>query len=94
MKGYKPKQPVNYEHPYLSMLADYVTYIKLYQVQNDTPPSYIIINPEDEESLLHEMREHKILPPNGSVRGKLQHNGIRIIQTADLPKGFFDVVGN
>ena len=76
------------------MLDDYSINIKLYQAQNQTPPSYIIINPEDEESLLNEMRTNKILPSAGSVRGKLQHAGIRIIKTTDISPGFFDVVGN
>jgi len=76
------------------MLADFSTYIKLYQVQNQTPPSYIIINQEDYKNLTHEMRAQKILPPDGSVRGKLRYAGVSILQSPDMPKGFFDVVGN
>jgi len=75
------------------MLADFEEQVKQYNDRREINPNYIIINPEDEESLVHEMQLRKMLPTN-RVPGKLQYQGIRIIQSTDMPKSFFDVAGN
>ena len=93
MTGYTPKQPTHYQYPYKQMLADYEGLIDQYKTRREITPNYIIINPEDIDSLLREMAAAKMIPA-GHLPGKLQYQGIRIIKSPDMPKGFFDVAGN
>lgn len=93
MTGYTPLIPTHYQFPYKHMLRDFTEQVKLFSAHRKMNPNYIIINPEDRESLIHEMTELKMLP-RGKPSGKLQHMGVRIIESPDIIKGFFEVTGN
>lgn len=93
MTGYTLKIPVHYEFPYKHMLHDFTEQIKAYTKHRGIAPNYIIINPADMESLLAEMISFKLLQP-GKAIGKLQFQGIRIIESPDIMKGFFEVLVN
>ena len=93
MTGFTPKSPVNYQFPYKNMLHDISLEIKAYAKSRRMDPNYIIINPADKESLLAEMQSFKLIGP-GSHSGKLQFQGIRIIESPDIIVGFFEVLGN
>ena len=93
MTGFTFKIPVNYQFPYKNMLHDISEQIKDYTNRRKISPNYIIINPEDKECLLAEMISFKLILGNKPV-GKLQFQGIRIIESPDMMKSFFEVVGN
>lgn len=93
MTGFTPKIPVEYLSPYKNMIHDISEQIKVFAKQKGYSPNYIIIHPDDKENLLSEMISFKLLTHNKPV-GKLQFQGIRIIESPDLIKGFFEVVGN
>lgn len=75
------------------MLHDIETQMKEYKAHREIPPNYIVINPEDEQALLEEMQSFKLLT-KGKAVGKLQFQGIRIIRSEDIKKGYFEVLGN
>ena len=91
MKGYNPN-PGNSAQPYKNMLADIYYEIES-ATKRDKLPTYVIINSNDLPFLQREMNKANILPEKVKP-GKLQLRGIRIIQTPDIPQGFFDVVWN
>lgn len=93
MTGFTPKSPEHYQFPYKNMLHDISEEIKAYTKHRGITPNYIIIHPEDKESLLAEMISFKLIVGVKPV-GKLQFQGIRIIESPDLIKGFFEVLGN
>lgn len=93
MTGFTLKKPTDYQFPYQKMLHDFSEQIKAYAKHRGIAPNYIIINPEDKESLQAEMISFKLLQP-GKAIGKLQFQGIRIIESPDITKGFFEVLGN
>jgi len=93
MTGFTPKQPAHYEFPYKHMLHDFTIEIEAYIKKRGISPGYIIIHPDDMESLLAEMISFKLLQA-GKPTGKLQFSGIRIIESPGLIKSFFEVVGN
>lgn len=75
------------------MLHDFNEQIKEYTKLRKIAPNYILIHPEDKESLMAEMISFKLIIGTKSV-GKLQFQGIRIIESPDIIKGFFEVLGN
>ena len=93
MTGFTPKIPTNDLFPHKHMLHDFNEQIKAYVKVRRMDPNYIVINPGDKESLLAEMQSFKLIGP-GSHSGKLQFQGIRIIESPDIIKSFFEVLGN
>jgi len=93
MTAFTTKIPVNYEFPYKHMLHDIAGQIQEYSKRRGIGPNFIVIASDDLESLLAEMISFKLLVP-GRPAGKLQFQGIRIIESPDVMKGFFEVLGN
>ena len=93
MTGFNHKQPADYQFPYKNMLHDIAQELKAYVKSRRMDPNYIVINPGDKESLLAELQSFKLIGP-GSYTGKLQFQGIRIIESPDIIVGFFEVLGN
>ena len=93
MTGFTTKVPATYDSPYRNMLQDISEEIKQYTKHRGIGPNYIIIHTEDKTKLLDEMISAKLIL-EGKPVGKLQYQGIRIIETPDLIKGFFEVLGN
>lgn len=75
------------------MLHDINQQIKEYHGRRKVDPNFIIINPQDMDSLIAEMISFKLIV-HGKPVGKLQFQGIRIIESPDIIKGFFEVMGN
>ena len=93
MTGFNHKQPADYQFPYKNMLRDISQQIKEYHGRRGVDPNFIIINPGDMDSLIDEMISFKLLV-HGKPVGKLQFQGIRIIESPDIIAGFFEVLGN
>jgi hypothetical protein len=93
MTGFTRKIPADYQFPYKNMLHDITEQIKAYTKHRGISPNFIIIHSEDKGSLMEEMISFKLILGEKPV-GKLQFQGIRIIESPDLIKGFFEVVGN
>jgi hypothetical protein len=93
MTAFTPKIPTNYQSPYKHMLHDITGQIKEYTKRLGIGPNFILIASDDKESLLAEMISFKLLV-SGKPVGKLQFQGIRIIESPDIMKGYFEVLGN
>lgn len=75
------------------MLLDFDKELTGYKERRKMIPNYILINSEDEELLLEEMRKNKLIQSDKPV-GKLQYQGTRIIKSSDIPRKYFEVLGN
>lgn len=93
MTGYTPRTPIRDDRPYLHMLKDMEEQMDAFKKAWKKPANYIVVNADDFEQLALEFSEANKLPA-GKTPGKLQIQGARIIRTGDIPKGFFDVLGN
>ena len=91
MTEYTPTLQTNYDYPYKLMLHDIQEQIDTYKSYRQTDPVYIIVNPDDIQKLRYEMATLKLIPLGDS--GKLEFKGIKIIQSPDISKGFFEVMG-
>ena len=85
--------PTDNQHPYKAMLADIDVQVKDYAKFRGIGPNYIVISTEDKEELLNAMQAAKLRTSAKPV-GKLQYGGIRIITSADMMQGFFEVLGS
>lgn len=91
MKEYTPTLQTNYDYPYKLMLQDIQEQIDSYKAYWQTAPVYIIVNPDDIMKLRYEMATLKLVPMGDS--GTLKFKGVKVIQSADISKGFFEVLG-
>jgi hypothetical protein len=93
MTGFTPKIPTDYSSPYKHMLHDFEKDMKSYKAKIGIMPNYIVINSDDINLLIEEMQSFNLLQ-KGKPVGKLQFQGVRIITSPDIMKGFFEVLGN